>query len=67
MMLYRQGDERKGTYVEGKERLLLVSTGSHVDGDQLELELLLVKSGENAHGGGGHGDSVDFDAGHGDS
>lgn len=43
-----------------------MSTGSHVDGDQLEVEVLLVKSSENPHGGGGHGDSVDFDAGHGD-
>jgi hypothetical protein len=34
--------------VEGKVGLLLVGTGSHIDGDELELEIFLVKSSEDA-------------------
>jgi len=66
VLFVRKEREGERGYVEGKVGLLLVGTGSHIDGDELELEIFLVKSSEDAHCGGGHGNSVNLDTGHDD-
>lgn len=42
--------------------MLLVLTGGHVDGDELEIEVFLVETGEDSHCSRGDEGAMDLDS-----
>lgn len=54
--------KRRKTYIKRDERLLLMSTGFHVDGNKLIVKLFLMNRRHDTEGGGGERTSMNLDS-----